>query len=66
MVELVLGVRFDLCCRGEKSDNFQILPGMLARFTQNMHNHKRALATPKPEANDKDNELVEILNDEEE
>ena len=48
---------------------------MLARFTQNMHNHKRALATPKPAANeastsvlesvdnDQVNELREILND---
>ena len=51
---------------------------MLARFTQNMHNHKRALATPKLAANeastsavesvdnDKDNELREILNNVEE
>ena len=78
MVELVLGVRFDLCCRGETSDNFQILPGMLARFNQNMYNHIRALATPKLAANeastsavesvdnDKDNELREILNNVEE
>ena len=48
---------------------------MLARFNQNMYNHKRALATPKLAANeastsavesvdnDKDNELREILND---
>ena len=48
---------------------------MLARFNQNMYNHKRALATPRLAANeastlalesvdnDKDNELREILND---
>ena len=48
---------------------------MLARFTQNMHNHKRALATPKPAANEVStlavksvdnnqvNELKEFLND---
>ena len=51
MVESVLGVRFNLCCNGETSDNFQILPGMLARFNQNIYNHKRALATPKLAAN---------------
>ena len=73
-----MGVRFGLCCRGKTSDNFQILPGMLARFNQNMYNHKRALATPKLAANeastsavesvdnDKENELREILNNVEE
>ena len=78
MVELVFGVRFDLCRRGETSDNFQILSGMLARFNQNMYNHKRALATPKLAANeastsavesvdtDKVNKLIEILKDVEE
>ena len=51
---------------------------MLTQFSQNMHNLKRALATPKLAANeasssavesvdnDKDNELIEILNDVEE
>ena len=75
MVELVLGVKFGLCSRGETSDNFQILPGMLTRFNQNMYNHKRALATPKPAANEAStlavksvdnnqvNELKEFLND---
>ena len=51
---------------------------MLPRFNQNVNNHKRALATPKSAANeastssvesvnnDKDNELIKILNDVEE
>ena len=33
-VESILGVRFGLCCRDGTSDNFQILPGLLARFNQ--------------------------------
>ena len=77
-VDSVLGVRFDLCRRGRTSDNFQILSCMLTWFNQNVNNHKRALATPKSAANeastssvesvnnDRDNELIKILNDVEE
>ena len=34
MVDSILGVRLGLCCRDGTSDNFQILPGLLARFNQ--------------------------------
>ena len=61
MVELVLEVRYGLCRRGETSDNFQILPGILARFNQNIYNHKRALATPKLAANEASSSAVESV-----